>query len=50
MDINRIAVIGAGIMGGGIAQAAAQSGFDVLLVDMSEEYASAGSLEDKGQT
>jgi 3-hydroxybutyryl-CoA dehydrogenase len=29
-------------MGGGIAQAAAQSGFKVLLMDMSEEYAAAG--------
>jgi 3-hydroxybutyryl-CoA dehydrogenase len=31
--IQRVAVIGAGTMGGGIAQAAAQSGFEVRLVD-----------------
>jgi 3-hydroxybutyryl-CoA dehydrogenase len=34
MDIKVIAVIGAGIMGGGIAQAAAQSGYDVLIEDV----------------
>ncbi len=42
MEVKKIAVIGAGIMGGGIAQTAAQSGFDVLLVDVSEEHASEG--------
>lgn len=42
MEIGKIAVIGVGIMGGGIAQTAAQSGFEVLLMDMSEEYAAAG--------
>src|SRR5271169_209495 len=42
VEIKSIAVIGAGIMGGGIAQAAAQSGFNVLLMDMSEEYAAVG--------
>jgi len=42
VEIKRIAVIGAGIMGGGIAQSAAQSGFKVLLLDMSQDYAAAG--------
>ncbi len=42
MEIKKIAVVGAGIMGGGIAQAAAQSGFEVVLTDMSEEYAASG--------
>ncbi len=42
MEVKKIAVIGAGIMGGGIAQTAVQSGFDVLLVDISEEHAGAG--------
>jgi 3-hydroxybutyryl-CoA dehydrogenase len=35
MEIRRIGVVGAGTMGRGIAQVAAQSGFDVLLVDIS---------------
>jgi 3-hydroxybutyryl-CoA dehydrogenase len=36
-EIQRIGVIGAGQMGGGIAQVAAQSGLEVRLVDISEE-------------
>ncbi|MET3575763.1 3-hydroxybutyryl-CoA dehydrogenase [Bhargavaea ullalensis] len=36
MDIKKIMVIGAGQMGGGIAQVCAQSGFDVTLNDISE--------------
>jgi len=42
MQIRVIAVIGAGIMGSGIAQAAAQSGYEVLLEDVSPEAASQG--------
>jgi 3-hydroxybutyryl-CoA dehydrogenase len=42
MEIKAIAVIGAGIMGGGIAQAAAQSGYGVIIVDVSREAASRG--------
>ncbi len=42
MEIKTIAVIGAGIMGGGIAQTAAQSGFDVLLTDATGEFAAKG--------
>jgi len=42
MDITKIAVIGAGTMGGGIAQTAAQSGYSVILEDMKEEYARVG--------
>jgi len=34
MEIRKIGVVGAGTMGSGIAQVAAQSGFDVLLVDI----------------
>jgi 3-hydroxybutyryl-CoA dehydrogenase len=37
MDIKRIAVLGAGLMGTGIAQVIAQSGFDVSLVDINED-------------
>lgn len=42
MSIRTIAVIGSGVMGGGIAQAAAQSGYDVILEDIKEEYVNAG--------
>jgi len=42
MNIQKIGVIGAGTMGGGIAQVAAQSGYDVVLEDMKEEYVKAG--------
>lgn len=42
MEIKKIGVIGAGTMGGGIAQAAAQSGYEVVMEDMSEEYVRAG--------
>jgi 3-hydroxybutyryl-CoA dehydrogenase len=42
MEIKQIGVIGAGTMGGGIAQVAAQSGYEVVLEDMNEEYVKAG--------
>jgi 3-hydroxybutyryl-CoA dehydrogenase len=42
MEIRTIAVIGAGTMGCGIAQVAAQNGYGVLLEDQSEEFAGAG--------
>ncbi|MBI1320724.1 MAG: 3-hydroxybutyryl-CoA dehydrogenase [Candidatus Hydrogenedens sp.] len=37
MSIQRIAVVGGGFMGGGIAQCAAQGGYDVTLVDLKQE-------------
>ncbi|ASK62053.1 3-hydroxybutyryl-CoA dehydrogenase [Virgibacillus phasianinus] len=37
MEIKRVMVIGAGQMGGGIAQVCAQAGFDVLLNDMNQD-------------
>jgi len=37
MQIKNIAIIGAGVMGRGIAQAAAQSGYDVFLTDVKKE-------------
>lgn len=42
MNIQKIGVIGAGTMGSGIAQVAAQSGYEVILDDMKEEYAKTG--------
>ncbi|HEY4015115.1 MAG TPA: 3-hydroxyacyl-CoA dehydrogenase NAD-binding domain-containing protein [Polyangiaceae bacterium] len=41
-EIKTIGVVGAGQMGGGIAQVAAASGFDVVLVDASKELAERG--------
>lgn len=49
MEIKKIGVIGAGTMGGGIAQTAAQSGFEVILEDMSEEYVRAGFEKIRGR-
>jgi len=40
--MQRIAVIGAGTMGNGIAHTAATSGFDVILVDVSREFLDRG--------
>jgi 3-hydroxybutyryl-CoA dehydrogenase len=40
--MNTIAVIGAGTMGGGIAQAAALSGYQVILYDVADEFVQRG--------
>jgi len=40
--MNKIGVIGAGQMGAGIAQVAAQAGFSVILHDMKEEFVAKG--------
>ncbi|HMK35590.1 MAG TPA: 3-hydroxybutyryl-CoA dehydrogenase [Desulfomonilaceae bacterium] len=42
MEIKRIAVIGAGLMGSGIAQTAAQSGFQVNLIDVEQRFLDKG--------
>jgi len=42
MNIKTFGVIGAGQMGGGIAQVAAASGLDVIMSDISEECTAAG--------
>ena len=42
MTIKRIGIIGAGQMGAGIAQVAAQAGLDVLLSDISDKQLNAG--------
>ena len=41
-SVDTIGVLGAGLMGGGIAQISAQSGFEVLLKDMKLEFAAKG--------
>jgi len=42
MEIRKIAVIGAGLMGSGIAQVMAASGFEVVLRDITEEFVKKG--------
>ena len=42
MEVRTMAVVGAGQMGAGIAQVAAQSGLDVLLIDVSPELVERG--------
>ncbi|MEM2460751.1 MAG: 3-hydroxyacyl-CoA dehydrogenase NAD-binding domain-containing protein, partial [Candidatus Hadarchaeales archaeon] len=42
MEIKKIAVLGAGAMGHGIAQVAAMSGFEVNLMDIKDEFVEAG--------
>ena len=38
MDIKTVGIVGSGTMGGGIAQVAATTGFQVILHDLAEEY------------
>jgi 3-hydroxybutyryl-CoA dehydrogenase len=42
MEIKRVCVLGAGAMGHGIAQLCAQSGFQVNIADIKEEFVQAG--------
>jgi 3-hydroxybutyryl-CoA dehydrogenase len=42
MEIKKIGVIGAGLMGSGIAQVAAQSGFEVTLMDVETRFVQKG--------
>jgi len=44
MDIKRILVVGAGVMGHGVALVAARSGFDVSMADVKEEFLEKGML------
>ncbi len=48
MEIKKIAVLGAGIMGAGIAQTAAQAGFDVMIRDMEDRFVENGLATIKG--
>ncbi|MGH9801440.1 MAG: 3-hydroxyacyl-CoA dehydrogenase NAD-binding domain-containing protein, partial [Blastocatellia bacterium] len=42
MAIKKIGVLGAGLMGSGVAQVAAASGYEVTLVEVSEELVNKG--------
>ena len=42
MGIERIAVLGAGQMGNGIAQVAACAGYDVVMIDIKQDYLDKG--------
>jgi 3-hydroxybutyryl-CoA dehydrogenase len=42
MAINKVAVLGCGLMGAGIAQVCAQAGCDVTVIEVSEEFLSRG--------
>lgn len=42
MEINKIGISGAGIMGSGIAQVASMSGFEVVVNDLSDEFLNNG--------
>jgi 3-hydroxybutyryl-CoA dehydrogenase len=50
MDIRKIGVVGAGAMGSGIAQLAAQGGYDVLMQDVADEFVKKGldSIQNQG--
>lgn len=42
MVIHKVSILGAGIMGAGIAQVSAQAGFDVTLIDIEPQYVESG--------
>lgn len=42
MDVKKVAVIGAGTMGNGIAQVFAHHGYDVVMVDVKDEFVQRG--------
>lgn len=42
MEVKKIGVLGAGIMGAGIAQICAEAGFEVILVDLAEAFVNKG--------
>jgi 3-hydroxybutyryl-CoA dehydrogenase len=42
MEIKKVGVVGAGIMGAGIAQVSAQSGFQVVMSDINDEFVKKG--------
>ena len=42
MQVQKLGVVGAGQMGQGIAQVAAQAGLDVIIVDAAPDFAQMG--------
>jgi len=46
MSVSTIGVIGAGVMGSGIAQVAATKGIDVILLDVSEKAVKSHRIAD----
>jgi len=42
MDINKVGVLGCGLMGSGIAQVAAMAGFDVTVLEVEQKYLDKG--------
>jgi 3-hydroxybutyryl-CoA dehydrogenase len=42
VEVKKIGVLGAGIMGAGIAQICAEAGFEVILVDLAEAFVNKG--------
>jgi 3-hydroxybutyryl-CoA dehydrogenase len=42
MDVQRVGVVGAGLMGGGIAEICARAGLEVAVVEVDDELAAAG--------
>ncbi len=42
MDIKKVGIVGCGIMGSGIAQVCSQAGYDVVVMDATQEYLDKG--------
>jgi len=42
MDVERVGVVGAGLMGSGVAEVCARAGLEVVVVEVSEDLAAAG--------
>ncbi len=42
MAVSRLGIVGAGQMGGGVAEVAGQAGFEVLVYDITEEMCRRG--------
>jgi 3-hydroxyacyl-CoA dehydrogenase len=49
IDIKCVFIQGAGTMGNGIAQASAQAGFEVILMDLSSEFVQGWIFREEGE-